>query len=87
MLPYIKVMERRNVEFVLRGRGVPEREILITAKNLSETLMRRGVCFAPVIDVKIDNREYVDRELREALRQSQELKGLLRASPSFIAWF
>ena len=86
-MPYIKVMERRNAEFVLRGRGVQEREILITAKNLSEMLMRRGVRFAPVIDVKIDNREYVDRELHEAIRQSQELKGLLQASPSFIAWF
>lgn len=80
-------MERRNAEFIMRGSNAQEREIITTAKNLSEWFLRRGMRLAPMIESRIDNREYVDKELREALRKSQDMNALLKASPSFSAWF
>lgn len=40
-----------------------------------------------MIEGKIDSRELVDKELREAMRRSKDLSLLVQANPSFCAWF
>ena len=75
-------MEKKNVDLIARGRGAGEAEVNESYRSCCELLCRRGTQFAPAIEGKIDS-----KELREALRKSKEASGLLRASPSFCAWF
>lgn len=87
MLPYMKVLEKKNLDLVTRGRILIERELSDSFKNCLDVLMRRGSQYAPLIEGKIDSRELVDKELREAMRRSKDLSLLVQANPSFCAWF
>ena len=75
------------MDLIARGRGAGAAEVNESYRSGCELLCRRGTQFAPAIEGKIDSKELVDVELREALRKSKEASGLLRASPSFCAWF
>ena len=72
-------MEKKNVDLIARGRGAGEAEVNESYRSCCELLCRRGTQFAPAIEGKIDSKELVD--------VSKEASGLLRASPSFCAWF
>ena len=87
VLPYMKVLEKKNLDLVTRGRMLIERELSDSFKNCLAMLMRRGSQYAPLIEGKIDSRELVDKELREAMRRSKDLSLLVQANPSFCAWF
>lgn len=80
-------MEKKNVDLITRGRGVSEAEVNESYRSCCELLCRRGMQYVPSIEGKIDSKELIDVELREALRKSKEVSGLLHASPSFCAWF
>ena len=80
-------MEKKNVDLITRGRGASEAEVNESYRSCCELLCRRGTQYAPSIEGKIDSKELIDMELREALRKSKEVSALLRASPSFCAWF
>ena len=80
-------MEKKNVDLITRGRGVSDADVSESYRSCCELLCRRGTQLAPSIEGKIDSKELIDGELREALRKSKEVSALLRASPSFCAWF
>ena len=87
VLAYLKVLEKKNLDLITRGRMLIERELSDSFKSCLDLLMKRGAQYAPLIEGKIDSRELVDKELREAMRRSKDVSALIQASPSFCAWF
>ena len=63
-------MEKKNVDLIARGRGAGEAEMNESYRSCCELLCRRGTQFAPAIEGKIDSKELIDVELREALRRA-----------------
>jgi len=64
-----------------------ERQISALATTTAARLMSRGSQFAIKTDGKLNTREFIDKELRNAMDRSQMPDQLIQTDPSFIAWF
>lgn len=84
---YLRVFEKENMR-LLAKKGANEREVREATNQNFEMMMRRGKQFAPNVDVKLlETKEAVEKELRMAVRLSEDTGALLKTSPSFAAWF
>lgn len=64
-----------------------EKQISKLATTATARLVSRGSQFAIKVEGKINAREYIDRELRNAIDRSQMADQLIEADPSYVAWF
>lgn len=84
----MRVFEREMMRLLLRQRGVNERDFREAANQNYEAIMKRGVKFAPNVDMKLlESKEFVEKEIQMAVVKSHDVDCLLKASPSFAAWF
>lgn len=73
-------------DLLLASEYVPERSVREMAAMNASMLLERGRRYAPITEGKIDSKELIDKELREAMRRSRDLTFLLQEDPSFLAW-
>ena len=64
-----------------------ERQISQLATASTARLMSRGLQYAIKVEEKVNTRVYIDKELRDAIDQSQMEDRLIKTDPSYIAWF
>lgn len=85
---YTKVFERENIRLLMKPKSMNEREVKdIIVANVNSILLR-GMKYAPNVDVKLlESKDDVDKEIRDAIRISEDVHYLTQASPSFCAWF
>ncbi len=81
------MFEKENMR-VLTKKSASERDVREAANQNFEAMMRRGRQFSPNVDVKLlETKEAVEKDLRMAVQMSEDVGALLKASPSFVAWF
>ena len=75
------------MELLSSDKPALERQVSQFATTSTARLMSRGSQFAIKVEGKVNTREIIDKELCDAIDQSQMADQLIETDPSYIAWF
>ena len=85
---YLRLMERENINLLMRNEEVDESVLLSLLNENTKWLVNRGVQFAPNVNIRVlQTKEKLDKAIVDAVMKSKNPSSLVQMRPSFCAWF